>query len=122
MGRRRRRSRGKGGFTRRRVLAGALTLIGAGVVSGNGSKAFDQVMATRGASVATATDENAYLGLNIEAGVNTGTADRGCHRTVLMAIDGFSVTDSKPAVCGFIEITVAMSNNANGVRRVTIRE
>jgi hypothetical protein len=38
---------------------------------------------------------------------------RGCHRTVLMAIDGFSVTGSKPAVCDSIETTVATSNNAN---------
>ena len=45
----------------------------------------------------------------------------GCHRTVLMAIEGFSVIGSKLAVYGFIEITVAKLNYANRARKVSIQ-
>ena len=47
---------------------------------------------------------------------------RGCHRTVLMAIDGFSVIGSDFAVYGFIEITAAKLNDANRARTVIIHK
>lgn len=46
----------------------------------------------------------------------------GCHRTVLMAIDVFSVIGSEPAVYGLIEITVAMLNYAKRAIKVIIRK
>ena len=44
--------------------------------------------------------------------------NRGCHRAVLVAVDGFSVIGSEFAVHGFMEIAVAKLNYANRARTV----
>lgn len=58
------------------MLAGAFVLTGGSLVFTNESKAFNQLVANRGALVDSATDANALLGLDIEAEVQAGIADQ----------------------------------------------
>lgn len=74
--RRRRRKRAGGGSTRRRFLAGSLLALGGVSVLG-GTQAFSQGEATRAASVGTAEDGSALLGLDLPEVAAVGVGQTG---------------------------------------------
>lgn len=98
MGRRRSRSRGR--LSRRQFLAGGLLSLGGASLLG-GTQAFSQVDATRAASVQTAGDQGALLGVDPAVSVQAGADDQ---RLVTLTNNTSSTLD----------VTVSLENPGQG--------